>query len=91
MGGVYFDMRNPKWTEDEIVLALDLYFRSEFKDMEPTGTGVIELSQLLNVLPGQDRKANDKFRNANGVSMKLQNFKLLILAMMEKVLIELVD
>ena len=75
LGCVYFDMRNPKWTEDEIVLALDLYFRSEFKDMEPTGNGVIELSELLNVLPGQDRKANDKFRNANGVSMKLQNFK----------------
>ena len=68
-------MRNPKWTEDEVVLALDLYFRVEFKDMEPTGEGVMELSELLNALPGQNRKANEKFRNPNGVSMKLQNFK----------------
>ena len=59
-------MRNPKWTEDEVVLALDLYFRVEFKDMEPTGEGVMELSELLNALPGQNRKANEKFRNPNG-------------------------
>ena len=56
-------------------MALDLYFRVEFKDMEPTGEGVMELSELLNALPGQNRKANEKFRNPNGVSMKLQNFK----------------
>lgn len=70
-------MRNPPWTEDEVVLALDLYFRLEWKDMEPENEYVVEVSKWLNALPGQGRSTvgDAKYRNPNGVSMKLQNFK----------------
>ena len=70
-------MRNPKWTEDEVILALDLYFKLEWKDMEPDNEQVIEVSKWLNALPGQGRAVvgDAKYRNPNGVSMKLQNFK----------------
>ena len=70
-------MRNPPWTEDEVVLALDLYFRLDWKDMEAENEKVIEVSKLLNALPGQGRSTvgDAKYRNPNGVSMKLQNFK----------------
>lgn len=57
------------------MLALDLYFRVEFKDMEPTGEGVMELSELLNALPGQNRKANEKFRNPNGGQHEAPEFQ----------------
>ena len=72
-------MRNPKWTEDEVILALDLYFKLEWKDMKPDNEQVIEVSKLLNALPGQGRAVvgDAKYRNPNGVSMKLQNFRAL--------------
>lgn len=64
--------RNPPWSTDELVLALDLYFQSGgwIDDTDPR---VIELSGVLNGLP---HHAGDPttFRNPNGVSMKLANF-----------------
>ena len=70
-------MRNPKWTEDEVVLALNLYFQLEWSEMYASNLKVIELSKLLNSLPGEGRIGNQKYRNPNGVGMKLQNFKAL--------------
>jgi 5-methylcytosine-specific restriction protein A len=72
-------MRNPPWTSDEIILALDLYFRLEWKEMEPTSPAVIELSNILHSLPhlGGNTRVEKNFRNPNSVSMKLQNFKAL--------------
>ncbi len=65
-------MRNPTWTWDEIVLALDLYFRIGVQSS--THPDVIELSDLLNRLPiHSHRPQADKFRNANGVNLKLAN------------------
>jgi 5-methylcytosine-specific restriction protein A len=67
--------RNPNWTTDELILALDLYFRAGRKQLDATHHDVTQLSELLNKLPihsaaerGQD------FRNPQGVSMKLGNF-----------------
>jgi 5-methylcytosine-specific restriction protein A len=68
--------RNPIWKRDELILALDLYMRRRpsFPDDRPPE--VIELSQLLNRLAALDRTiSGDNFRNANGVAMKLQNFR----------------
>ncbi len=69
-------MKPPKWHRDEIILALDLYYNIEPKEMDHRNPKVIELSETLNKLPiHKDRKDNQKFRNPNGVGLKLSNFK----------------
>lgn len=68
-------MRNPKWHRDEIVLALDLYFRTEPGQTHSGNPEIIELSKILNKLPiHKVRPDQAKFRNPNGVSLKLSNF-----------------
>jgi len=69
-------MRPPRWHRDEIILALDLYYTLEPKEMDSKNPKVIELSDILNKLPiHKERKENLKFRNPNGVGLKLSNFK----------------
>ncbi|MBD8489193.1 HNH endonuclease [Echinicola sp. CAU 1574] len=68
-------MRNPKWHRDEIILALDLYYSLEPGQIHGRNPAVIELSELLNRLPIFDIKPDAvKFRNPNGVGLKLSNF-----------------
>lgn len=68
-------MRNPKWHRDEIILALDLYFKLEPGKIHAGNPQVIELSEVINQLPIFDIKPDElKFRNPNGVSLKLSNF-----------------
>jgi 5-methylcytosine-specific restriction protein A len=68
-------MRNPDWTRDELILALDLYFRAGRKQLDASHADVLELSSLLNTLGVHDGQAQgDGFRNQNGVAMKLGNF-----------------
>ena len=63
---------NPTWTEDE--LALELFFELDSpSSFSPSNEKVIALSDELNVrraAPASDHK----FRNENGVAMKLHNF-----------------
>lgn len=66
--------RNPAWTRDELVLALELYRR------KPTAgkndADVAELSQLLRKLGVQRGHAVGRsYRNPNGVGLKLMNFR----------------
>lgn len=71
-------MRNPKWHRDEIILALDLYFDKELGPMDAGNPKIIALSELLNRLPIFDYKPDQQtFRNPNGVTLKLSNFKAL--------------
>jgi 5-methylcytosine-specific restriction protein A len=70
--------RNPDWTRDELIIALNLYLRHR---ISPPGKGskeVLEASDLLNrigtKLHGWGGKEKS-FRNANGVYMKLMNFR----------------
>ena len=67
--------RNPKWTRDEIILALELYFRVNPVHNSETHDEIVGLSNLLNDLPlhPQDRQ-QETFRNPNSVHMKLRNF-----------------
>jgi len=68
-------MRNPKWTRDELILALDLYFRHPPTKINSNHPEIIQLSELLNDLPVHPKKDDfQKFRNPNGVYMKLCNF-----------------
>lgn len=67
--------RNPTWTWDELLLALDVYLELDAPHMIAREAKVIALSNLLNELPIHDgRSQNVKFHNPTGVSMKLRNF-----------------
>jgi 5-methylcytosine-specific restriction protein A len=67
--------KNPKWHRDEIILALDLYFDPNRGPIDAKNPQVIQLSELLNKLPlFPDRPDEKKFRNPNGVGLKLSNF-----------------
>ena len=67
--------RNPNWTREEVILALELYLREGRQQVDARHPEVIALSRLLNRLeihPSERR--GEAFRNPAGVSMKLGNF-----------------
>jgi 5-methylcytosine-specific restriction protein A len=67
--------RNPPWERDELILALDLYFRHRPSELSQSHEEVLRLSKILRALPiHQHRPDTVRFRNANGVYMKLGNF-----------------
>ena len=66
---------NPDWTKDELILALELFFREPSARGSATHPGCIELSKILNALQIHDYNGHGgTFRNPNGVGMKLSNF-----------------
>jgi predicted HNH restriction endonuclease len=70
--------RNPPWEADELVLALDVYFRVPDARRSKTHPEIAELSKTLRALPlPLDRPEPAKFRDVNGTFLKLQNFKAL--------------
>lgn len=58
---------------DEVILALDLYYSIPHGQISSTNNQIIQLSKDLNLLSSAER-SSEKFRNPNGVSMKLSNF-----------------
>ena len=68
--------RNPAWTREELILALDLYLRSRGSPWSKDSEEIDELSRFLARM-AETRGAADAatFRNANGVYMKLMNFR----------------
>lgn len=67
--------RSPAWTRDELILALDLYFRVNPRSTSHRNPEIIELSLLLNSLPIHSEALRGVvFRNPQGVYMKLCNF-----------------
>jgi hypothetical protein len=68
--------RNPAWTRDELILALELYLRNPVSPPSKTSAAVQDLSAVLNRL-GEllGRSDYKKFRNPNGVYMKMMNFR----------------
>ncbi len=68
--------RNPAWTQDELILALELYFLEPGARGDDTHPAIQRLSEELNALPIHPQPSRSKlFRNANGVALKLANFK----------------
>jgi 5-methylcytosine-specific restriction protein A len=65
--------RNPLWTRNEVILALDLYFQHGGRDPGPEHPDVIELSALLRHMA--TAKALTSYRNPSGVVMKMMNFR----------------
>jgi len=65
-----------EWSWDEHVLAFDLYMSNPRSPPSKDSTEVAELSQLLNERGRQHGiPMAEKFRNANGVYMKMMNFR----------------
>ena len=64
--------RNPRWAREELILALELYLSEG--QLDDTDEAVIDLSAELNALTVvTDRPDQARFRNPNGVAMKLGN------------------
>lgn len=67
--------RNPTWTRDELILALDFYVECQGNPPAKDSVEIKNLSQMLNELDSDVTKASEKFRNPNGVYMKIMNFR----------------
>jgi 5-methylcytosine-specific restriction enzyme A len=58
-----------------LILALELYFRHNPNQINNNHKEVVKLSDILNSLPiHEDRPNQEKFRNPNGVYMKMWNY-----------------
>lgn len=67
---------NPRWTREEIILALDLYFKCEGKIPSANDPRVQNLSKLLRSMPHHGGAARQNtYRNPDGVAFKLQNLR----------------
>jgi 5-methylcytosine-specific restriction protein A len=67
---------NADWSWDEHVLALDLYMDNPQSPPGKTSKQIADLSATLGRLGERmDVQRNEKFRNTNGVYMKLMNFR----------------
>lgn len=69
--------RNPPWTWDELLVALDLYFRTDGNPPGKSSEAVIEASERLNALGRavHGPALGKTYRNPNGVYMKVMNFR----------------
>ena len=69
-------MRNPTWTRDELIVALDFYLKHRPQIPGKASSEIAELSKTLNQM-GEKILASksDTFRNPSGVYMKLMNFR----------------
>jgi 5-methylcytosine-specific restriction enzyme A len=70
--------RNEPWSRDELILALDLYMTNPASPPGKSSKEVQDLSSLLNRLAQQLNRGGTHattYRNANGVYMKMMNFR----------------
>lgn len=68
--------RNPDWTRDELILALNLYIQHRALPPSKDSPEVAELSDLLNRIGATlGESVSTTYRNSNGVYMKLMNFR----------------
>ena len=66
--------KNPAWTEEEMVLALDVYFKLDNDEFHKRSRRILDLSVMLNHLDIHGRAMlSPNFRNPAGVTMILQN------------------
>jgi len=69
-------MRNPKWTREEMILVLNLYFKLEGESISSKHPEVIELSNIIKRLDLHPKRSKvDKFRNPNAIALRLSNYK----------------
>ena len=69
-------MRNPPWSRDELIVTLDFYLRHAPSIPGKSSSEVSDLSTFLGQLQSKmGGVIPEKFRNRNGVYMKLMNFR----------------
>ena len=67
--------RNPPWTREEIILALDAYFKADIRSVSVDANTVVQLSDTLQKLNAYGKTERlSTYRNPNSVQMKLMNF-----------------
>lgn len=73
-------MRNAKWSEDEVVLLVDLYSKlaKQGKSLANSPHELQELSDLLRHHAAETNSISDTFRNLAGLKMKCANIKSLV-------------
>ncbi|WP_211961395.1 HNH endonuclease [Cupriavidus plantarum] len=68
--------RNPNWSRDELILALQLYLQRPGSPPGKHSKEVAELSQVLrDIGKVLGARGGDTYRNPNGVYMKMMNFR----------------
>jgi predicted HNH restriction endonuclease len=68
--------RNPAWSRDELIMALDLYVRFRHALPAKTSSEVNALSAFLGKISHASGLTDETtYRNANGVYMKMMNFR----------------
>jgi len=68
--------KSPRWNHDEIVIAMAFYIRHEGVIPDKTSSLIHELSNKLRLLAAlRGEPPTDKYRNVNGVYMKLMNYR----------------
>ena len=69
-------MKNPAWNKEELILALDLYFKLDYGQMHGRNPDVIQLSKdLRNLNIHKEIPDKNSFRSVNSVALKLANLK----------------
>src|ERR1700758_5614188 len=69
-------MKNPNWNREEIILALDLYFKMDYGQMHGRNPDIIHLSADLRKLNLHSGIPDlHSFRSVNSVALKLANLK----------------
>jgi predicted HNH restriction endonuclease len=67
--------RNPIWSREELIVALDFYLSHRPRIPNKTAAEIKELSDVVaSVARAQGLSGDEDFRNVNGVYMKLMNF-----------------
>lgn len=67
--------KNPTWTRDELILALELYVRFNGNPPGKKSDEIVGLSERLNQMTERHPDRSTTFRNPNGVYMKVMNFR----------------
>jgi len=69
-------MRNPPWSRDELIVALEFYLRHNPSIPGKGSTEISELSDLLNQMGQKMRgETSGTYRNPNGVYLKMMNLR----------------
>ena len=67
--------QNPMWSRDELIIALDFYWKYEGNPPSKTSQEVLDLSLFINRMGTRAAQRAVEFRNPNGVYMKLMHFR----------------
>ena len=69
-------VRNPNWSRDELILALEHYLKNPGVSHDPGKPEIEQLSTEINAIASfLGASQSETLRNTNGVSMKLLNFR----------------